>query len=77
MSAAAVVQKLLLRYAERPPLPARSPLWIPPESPKGGAVMRFVRTAAGEDLSTCSAAITPHVDSRAVSVHLTLRIQRG
>ena len=46
----AVIQALLLRYAERPPLPARSPLWIPPELPKGGAVMRFVRTAAGESL---------------------------
>ena len=48
MSVPAVVQALLQRYAERPPLPARSPLWIPPELPKGGAVMRFVRTAAGD-----------------------------
>ena len=47
MSAPAVVQALLQRYTERPLLPARSPLWIPPELPKGSAVMRFVRTAAG------------------------------
>jgi len=47
VSAPAVVQTLLQRYMERPLLPARSPLWIPPELPKGSAVMRFVRTAAG------------------------------
>ena len=60
MSVPAVVQALLLRYAERPPLPARSPLWIPPELPKGGAVMRFVRTAAGELPSLSSAELLPH-----------------
>ena len=47
-AAPALVQALLLRYSTRPPLPARASLWVPPEALTGGAVMRFVRTAAGE-----------------------------
>ena len=47
VAAPAFVQSLLERYSSRPPLPARSQLWVPPITPTGGAVMRFVRTAAG------------------------------
>ncbi len=58
VSAPAVVQVLLHRYMERPLLPARSPLWIPPELPKGSAVMRFVRTAAGADCEAAAMSTT-------------------
>lgn len=49
-AAPAVVQCLLQHYCERPPLPARAPLYMPPppgEAGGGNTVIRFVRTAAG------------------------------
>ena len=47
-----VVQTLLRIYSERPPLPARAPLYVPTSPTEGGSgggstVIRFVRTAAG------------------------------
>ena len=51
-AAPGVVQTLLQQYCERPPLPARAPLFVPPPASdaNGGSrntVIRFVRTAAG------------------------------
>ena len=51
-AAPAVVETLLRHYSERPPLPARAPLYVahsPTEDGSGGGstVIRFVRTAAG------------------------------
>lgn len=50
-AAPAVVQTLLRQYCERPPLPARAPLYVAPSPAEGGGggstVIRFVRTAAG------------------------------
>lgn len=54
-AAPAVVQTLLRQYSERPPLPARAPLYVAPSPSEGGGgggastVIRFVRTAAGAD----------------------------
>lgn len=50
----AVVQTLLQQYYERPPLPARAPLYVAPSPTEGGGggstVIRFVRTAAGAEV---------------------------
>jgi hypothetical protein len=68
-AAPAVVQALLRFYSERPPLPARAPLYVATSPTEGGGgggstVIRFVRTAAGE--KTASGTLSGSVPEEAL-----------